>query len=144
MQATSYLVTTGDYMKGALEFFFEDDSDSVLLNRNLWIGLSFVIIGPLAFLRTLDSLRFTSAVALVAVAYLFALIVAQYGLAVAGNTQAPPEDLCLFNLDVGFFKVMTIFVFGFTCHQNVRPAARAAVGGCVACVSSRFRAHAPR
>ena len=118
-QAISYLIVISSYMVDVVKFFLGTDTDSVLVSPQLWIGISAAIIGPLAFLPTLDKLRFTSAMALVSVAYLVCVVVAQYGLAVANNETATPDHLCLINLDLKFFKVMTIFVFGFTCHQNV-------------------------
>ena len=105
--------------------FFLGEEDSVLKSPQLWIGVSAVMIIPLSFLPTLNKLRFTSLMALVAVAYLVCVVVAQYAIAVGAGTQAPPEKLCLINLDLRFLKIMTIFVFGFTCHQNVRGGAGA-------------------
>jgi hypothetical protein len=107
-------------MLGVVKYFGNDID--WLKSRELWIAVSALFVFPLAFLPTLDKLRFTSALALVSVVYLVCIVVAQYALALADGTQAPPEALCLLNVDVRFFKVMTIFVFGFTCHQNVRPA----------------------
>ena len=37
-----------------------------------------------------------------------------------GEHELPDEERPLFNMDTCFFSVMTIYVFGFTCHQNVR------------------------
>lgn len=44
------------------------DKDSILLSPEFWLLLSTVIIVPLSFMRTLDSLRFTSQIALSSVA----------------------------------------------------------------------------
>ena len=110
-------------MVDVVKFFVGQDADSALVAPQLWIGISAVLIIPLAFLPTLDKLRFTSAMALVSVAYLVCVVVSQYGIAASRGEAAPNEDLCLINVDLRFFKVMTIFVFGFTCHQNVRNGA---------------------
>lgn len=38
--------------------------DSMWIDGRLWLLLSLVIVGPLSFLRRMDSLRFTSQIAL--------------------------------------------------------------------------------
>lgn len=49
---------------------FMPDAEAWLLDRRLWILASMCVLCPLAFLRRLDSLKFTSYVALCAVANL--------------------------------------------------------------------------
>lgn len=44
------------------------EEDSILLSSEFWLLLSTIIIVPLSFMRTLDSLRFTSQIALSSVA----------------------------------------------------------------------------
>ena len=41
--------------------------DSMWLDGRLWLLLSIVIVGPLSYLRRMDSLRFTSQIALASV-----------------------------------------------------------------------------
>lgn len=50
--------------------FNPDLTDSVLLDRRLWILASMTLLCPLAFLRRLDSLKLTSYIALCAIGYL--------------------------------------------------------------------------
>jgi amino acid permease len=73
---------------------------------------------PLSFLRRLDSLKYTSVVALVSIAYLVVLVVYHFA---AGDTYADRG-----NVDVvrakGVIEVLSSFpviVFAYTCHQNV-------------------------
>lgn len=73
---------------------------------------------PLSFLRRLDSLRYTSIIALVSIGYLVILVVYHF----AANDTAPARG----NIDVvhvkGPFEVLASFpviVFAYTCHQNV-------------------------
>lgn len=42
--------------------------DSMWLDGRLWLLLSMAIVGPISFLKRLDSLRFTSQIALASVA----------------------------------------------------------------------------
>jgi amino acid permease len=86
----------------------------VLLRRELWIAIMGVIVIPLAFLRQLNSLRFTSLLALGTVVYLVCLVVAFFFIL---EEDAPGVTPFLFQTKI--FKVLTIFVFGFTCHQNI-------------------------
>lgn len=73
---------------------------------------------PLSFLRRLDSLKYTSVIALVSIGYLVILVVYHF---VTGDT-APARG----NIDVvhvkGPVQVLASFpviVFAYTCHQNV-------------------------
>ena len=64
--STGYLIVVGDSMPSvmaALGF-----GDGVLFQRETWIMGSIVMIAPLAFLRRIDSLRFASALVLIAAA----------------------------------------------------------------------------
>jgi amino acid permease len=74
---------------------------------------------PLSFLRRLDSLKYTSVIALVSIGYLVILVVYHFSI---GDT-APARG----NVDIvhvkGPVQVLASFpviVFAYTCHQNVR------------------------
>lgn len=73
---------------------------------------------PLSFLRRLDSLKYTSIIALISIGYLVVLVVYHFA---AGDTMADRG-----NVDVvkakGPVQVLASFpviVFAYTCHQNV-------------------------
>lgn len=53
---------------------FNPDADEGWLDRRLWILLSMTVLCPIAFLRRLDSLKWISYIALVAVVNLVCLL----------------------------------------------------------------------
>jgi amino acid permease len=91
-----------------------------LLSRNFWITVSILLVTPTVFLRKLDSLKYTSAFSLVAVAYLL-LVVVWFFLNPAPSMPPRPAlgDLPLFRFDSSMLAHLPIYVFAFTCHQNV-------------------------
>ncbi|KAI8049253.1 transmembrane amino acid transporter protein-domain-containing protein [Syncephalis plumigaleata] len=117
----SYLIIIGDLMPEVMSALLNGDASgnltsSWLTSRALWITIFMVtIVAPLSFLRRLDSLRHTSMAALVAVAYLFILVVGSY---VSPSAIPPRADLPPRPHPAIFYKV-PIFVFAFTCHQNI-------------------------
>lgn len=76
---------------------------------------------PLCFLRRLDSLRHTSYLSLMAVIYLV-LIVLVYTVPHNREKLPPPGPIYIINLDGHHFvSIFPIFVFAFTCAQNMLP-----------------------
>ena len=73
---------------------------------------------PLSFLRRLDSLKYTSVIALVSIGYLVILVVYHFA---SGDTQSekghvrPVEWAGL----VPTLASFPVIVFAYTCHQNV-------------------------
>jgi len=112
--AISYLIVIGDLMPDVILMIANPPVGSVILRREIWIAIFAVFVIPLAFLRQLNSLRFTSLLALGTVAYLVGLVTAFYFII---EEEAP--GIAPFIFQTKIFKVLTIFVFGFTCHQNV-------------------------
>lgn len=122
--AVSYLIVIGDVMPDVARYFLEEDgssdmeeSDNILLSRQFWILLFAIFIVPLAFFKRLHQLRFTSLLGLLTILYLFVLVVVYKFY----DNETTPDHLetHLFIFSTRFFQVMTIFVFGFTCHQNI-------------------------
>ena len=73
---------------------------------------------PLSFLRRLDSLKYTSVVALVSIGYLVILVVAHFIKGDTGEERGPiriiqPEGV------VAVLSSFPVIVFAYTCHQNV-------------------------
>lgn len=64
--ATSYLIIIGSLMPRVI-LSFDKDPPAWILDRGLWIVVAMAILTPLCYLRQLNSLRFTSYIALVAV-----------------------------------------------------------------------------
>lgn len=75
------------------------------------------VVGPLSFSRKLDSLKYTSVIALFAVAYLCLIVVWHF--VIPNFPTAPPEEIELVHFSTKFFTSLPVFVFAFTCHQNV-------------------------
>lgn len=107
--AISYLVIIGDLMPTVIES---------IPNRLFWIICSGAICIPLCFLRNLDSLRYTSMLALGAIAYMSLLVVGHF---VAGDIPGEnrgPVDLWP-SSPRAVFSTFSIIVFAFTGHQNM-------------------------
>lgn len=81
-----------------------------------------LIVIPLSFLRRLDSLKYTSVVALISIGYLVILVFAHF---IKGDTKQDRGDIRLVQPAsvVAVFSSFPVIVFAYTCHQNVRPPA---------------------
>ncbi|QWU86115.1 hypothetical protein CA3LBN_000333 [Candidozyma haemuli] len=112
----SYLVIIGDLMPKIMESL-KVDEDSWWMERNLWITLFMVLmVAPLSYLKKLDSLKYTSLIALFSVVYLMCLVIEHYIV----------DDLPNRVIDVvgpkslrSTLSSFPIFVFAYTCHQNM-------------------------
>jgi amino acid permease len=72
----------------------------------------------MSFLRRLDSLKYTSIVALLALGYLVITVVAHY---LMGDTLYERGEVDFFKWQgpLRFFSNLPVIIFAFTCHQNV-------------------------
>ena len=79
-----------------------------------------LIVIPLSFLRRLDSLKYTSVIALISIGYLVILVFAHF---VKGDTMVDRGPLRLVQPQsaVAFLSSFPVIVFAYTCHQNVSP-----------------------
>lgn len=77
-----------------------------------------LVVIPLSFLRRLDSLKYTSVVALVSIGYLVVLVVYHF---FKGDTKADRGDIRFIEWGgaVTFLSSVPVIVFAYTCHQNV-------------------------
>jgi amino acid permease len=77
-----------------------------------------LVIIPLSFLRRLDSLKYTSIVALLALSYLVLTVVAHF---LMGDTLDQRGEVHYFKWQgpMRFFSNLPVIIFAFTCHQNV-------------------------
>lgn len=99
--------------------FANHAEDELVMDRRFWITVFMAsAILPLSFLRKLDSLKYSSIVALVAVIYLCAIVV--YHFFSPSYPPPPPGSIQLVIFSSKFFARLPVFVFAFTCHQNVR------------------------
>ncbi|CUM62592.1 uncharacterized protein PRCAT00000144001 [Priceomyces carsonii] len=113
----SYLVVIGDLMPKIMESL-EVDPSSVFMARNFWISIFMILlIIPLSYLKKLDSLKYTSVIALFSVAYLIILVVGHY--IVNDVPQDKHIDLIGPVSIKSTLSSFPIFVFAYTCHQNM-------------------------
>ena len=119
-------------MVGAFDHLLlpSDDSDpgplaTLLLSRRVWVVGAAAAVLPLSFHRTLDALKRASALELVFVACLVAVV-----LSFATGTLDPcggrDADECRGSVEAttdvhSTLASLPVFVFAFTCHQNVFP-----------------------
>lgn len=77
-----------------------------------------LIVIPLSFLRKLDSLKYTSVIALISIGYLVVLVVYHFA---AGDTMDDRGSIRVFEWASGKATLASfpVIVFAYTCHQNV-------------------------
>jgi amino acid permease len=85
---------------------------------DLLTTISRLLIIPLSFLRKLDSLKYTSVIALVSIGYLVVLVVYHYS---TGDTIPARGEIHLIKWQgaVATLSSFPVIVFAYTCHQNV-------------------------
>lgn len=115
----SYLIIVGDLVPEILQGMGLEVKSNWLGDRRVWITACMFISGPLSFLKKLSSLRYTGIIAVTAVLYLTALVVWTFA---DPQVKKPPSDQITWGVvgyGEGLFYNLPIFVFAFTCHQNV-------------------------
>ncbi|KAI6354289.1 hypothetical protein MCOR25_008683 [Pyricularia grisea] len=121
----SYLIIIGDLMPGVARGLVSDtgygDGADVLppymLDRNFWITAFMLVIIPLGFLRRLDSLKYTSIIALVSIGYLIILVV--YHFAAESHPNRGEVHYVTWEGPVAVLGAFPVVVFAYTCHQNM-------------------------
>lgn len=78
-----------------------------------------LIVIPFSFLRRLDSLKYTSVIALISIGYLVILVVAHF---IKGDTRSQRGEIrpFIWGGPSAFLSSLPVMVFAYTCHQNVR------------------------
>lgn len=114
----SYMIVVGDLLPQILATV---TSNKTLLSRNVQITLVMLfIVSPLCFLKSLNSLRYASTIALSSVAYLCALVIIHFFF--------PSQDILDLRgkVSIGLpreglspLTTIPIFVFAYTCHHNM-------------------------
>lgn len=115
----SYLVVVGDLLPQIMATFTDN---SWLLSRQFQITVvTLLVVAPLCFMKRLDSLRYTSSIAISAVAYLCVLVVFHFLVPTSeidhlrGNVSVwKPTDV-----HASMLGSFPIFVFAYTCHHNM-------------------------
>ncbi|KAI1263454.1 transmembrane amino acid transporter protein-domain-containing protein [Xylariaceae sp. FL1019] len=114
----SYMIIIGDLMPGVVEGFDSRTAAvSYLMDRNFWITVFMLFIIPLSFLRRLDSLKYTSIIALIAIGYLIILVVWHF----ASDGLAPRDKIRVIEWGgpVEALASLPVVIFAYTCHQNM-------------------------
>ena len=136
----SYLIIIKRLMPNVVEALYHDlsssDAPGWALSEKNWVLIFLIILAPLAFLRKLDNLRYTSYVSLFAVggcrrgsyliqyspllspAYLLVIVIACYFRPLAGMPER--GEVHLIHFTPNFISTFPVQVFAFTCAQNVR------------------------
>jgi amino acid permease len=114
----SYMIIIGDLMPG-VALGFDDNAEQIpyLVDRHFWITAFMLLIIPLSFLKRLDSLKYTSLVALVSIGYLIVLVIYHFSV----DPHAPPSNIRVITWagPVETLSALPVVVFAYTCHQNM-------------------------
>jgi len=80
-----------------------------------------LIVIPLSFLRRLDSLKYTSVIALVSISYLVVLVLWHF---LERDTIPDRGEVRVIEWKgaIPALSSLPVVVFAFTCHQNVSPS----------------------
>jgi amino acid permease len=118
----SYLIIIGDLMPGVvLGFTSEEGLARFLLDRHFWVTAFMLVCIPLSYLRRLDSLKYTSVIALISISYLVVLVVYHF----CANDTLPdghyetPLRIFTWKSPVAALSSLPVIVFAYTCHQNM-------------------------
>eukprot|EP00038_Savillea_parva_P029219 m.69584 g.69584 ORF g.69584 m.69584 type:complete len:517 (+) comp8595_c0_seq2:222-1772(+) len=126
--ATSYLIVIGDLMPDVVRQLGAE------ANRETWVAIGWVLSVPLSCMTTMDALKFTSASALVFVVFV-TIVVVLFACGIPSLNPCPEDERfdMIKNESVPCrgeahyastdmtrtLRVLSIFVFSFTCQQNV-------------------------
>lgn len=113
----SYLVVIGDLMPKIMQTLGK--THYLLMERNFWITLfMLVIVTPLSYLKKISSLRYTSLISLFTIVYLICLVADHYWF-----SDIPVDEKVIDYIGPKSFSQtlssFPIFVFAYTCHQNM-------------------------
>ncbi|KAL8666023.1 MAG: hypothetical protein Q9202_001760 [Teloschistes flavicans] len=115
----SYLIIIGDLMPGVIQGFSQNAANiGFMVDRHFWVTAFMIVVIPLSFLRRLDSLKYTSVIALISIGYLVILVFAHF---VKGDTMQGRGVIRVFRWEsaVATLSSFPVIVFAYTCHQNM-------------------------
>ncbi|EXJ72076.1 uncharacterized protein A1O5_04579 [Cladophialophora psammophila CBS 110553] len=118
----SYLIIIGDLMPSVVRGFArEEDLGQFMFDRHFWVTAFMLVVIPFSFLRRLDSLKYTSVIALISIGYLVILVVYHF----AAHDTLPDgryqTQLRIFKWagPIPALSSFPVIVFAYTCHQNM-------------------------
>lgn len=115
----SYLIIIGDLMPGVINGLFKDvEVIPCLLDRQFWITAFMLVVIPLSFVRRLDSLKYTSILALLSIGYLVLLVLYHF---IQKDTTVDRGEIRIVEWAgiVPTLRIFPVIVFAYTCHQNM-------------------------
>ena len=116
----SYLIIIGDLMPGVVRGFTDEDSVlPFLVDRHFWVTAFMMVVIPLSFLRRLDSLKYTSVIALISIGYLVVLVVYHFAAQDTFDGARPPVRVVHWAGAIQTLSSFPVIVFAYTCHQNM-------------------------
>lgn len=116
--AASYLLIIGDLLPQLMHDIVDSTGMGMLYSKATWVSLVMILLVPLSFCKRMDSLKYTSFVALASVAYMVFLVTFMYASPV--NRPVPSSSPVLIGSSgLDALRALPVFIFSFTCHQNV-------------------------
>jgi len=123
-----YVIVCGQLFPDIIKDFFKVKSSSVLVNPIFWISfMVWCIAFPLVCLRSLDNLKFTSAIGFIGVVYVATITVLYafgkefMGDACSGHVETCPGDFYWWfpGSVSNLLRVISMFCYAFVCTQNI-------------------------
>jgi amino acid permease len=118
----SYLIIIGDLMPGVVRGFArEEELGAFMFDRHFWVTAFMLVVIPFSFLRRLDSLKYTSVVALISIGYLVILVVYHFTAhdTLPNGHYETPLRIFKWAGPVPALSSFPVIVFAYTCHQNM-------------------------
>ncbi|PJF20023.1 hypothetical protein PSACC_00160 [Paramicrosporidium saccamoebae] len=116
--ATSYLTIAGSVMTDIFKTL-TPSAWPIMFSQVFWVSAIAGLIAPVVFMHRMDSLKYTSFLGLLGIAYLFVLSVVLFFV----HNDSVGESFSNINMFVPFkfssVSSFSVFVFALTCHQNV-------------------------
>lgn len=123
----SYLTVVGGLMPDVVSQL--GVTDGLFTDRYPWILLGFALVAPLSCFHKMDALKFTSGLSVAFVLFLMVMVLL-YSMDVGSlepcTDDGDDDEECvgdkpLFSLDGNTFRVLSIFIFAFSCQTNIFP-----------------------
>lgn len=121
--AIGYLKIVGDLLPATVRGLVPVAAGAApwYLGRLLWVTAVVVAIAPVTFMRRMDSLKYTSFLGLLSVAYLLGLSAVLWVRAAGATGRLLGHCRLVVPVRLGSLRAFPIMVFAFTCHQNLFP-----------------------
>jgi amino acid permease len=110
----AYSTLVADFLGKAFQALLPDVA--ILQSRYAVLtAIAVFVFAPFCFSRSLDSLKFTSALGLLATVYTLLYVIGDFVVSDEGLEHFQAD---MFNLDIIIFKSISLFAFAFLCHYN--------------------------